>query len=182
MNDKRSLSSLDSIWRTIREAISDIEQGRVDLQADKTDRPSGMQRIIRNWPEAENGNWLRGIRDMYFDNVRFELCYRTENSFTIDLMFLKNGLAIEKVAFGNAVFSFGNGKPVHSGLLMGENCPQYKNPEDIRMQIVWLTAYVSIKQIDRKTAEDMFCNVVGLKSKTPGHVSSCVSGEYAEAR
>ena len=54
----------------------------------------------------------------------FPLFDQAENSFTIDLMFLKNGLAIEKVAFGNAVFSFGNGKPVHSGLLMGENCPQ----------------------------------------------------------
>jgi len=182
MNNKTSLNSLDSIWHTIREAIYDLEQGNVKLHGDTTDRLSGAQRIIRHWPKSETGNWLKGISDMYFDNVRFELRYSAEDNFTISLIFLKNGLAIEKVAFGNAVFPTGNGTPLHTGFLMGENGPQYKNLEDIRMQIVWLTAYVSIKQIDRKAAEDMFCHVVRLKGKTPGHVSACLLGENAEVR
>ncbi|MFC1515929.1 hypothetical protein ACFL7E_04125 [Thermodesulfobacteriota bacterium] len=174
MNNKKPLNSLDSIWHTIRETINDIELGNVELHVDPADRFSGVQKIIRHWPIAENGNWLKGISDMYFDNVRFELRYSAEDSFTIGMAFLKNGLAIEKGAFGNAILSTGNGKPAQTGFLMSENCPQYKSLEEIRMQIVWLTAYVSIKQIDRKTAEDMFFNLVRIKGKTLDHVSACL--------
>lgn len=174
MNKQQALNSLDAIWHTIRETINDIEQGNLEDRVDPADCFSGIQNVTRHWPVAGKGNWLKGIRDMYFDNVRFELNYSGEDNFTIGMLFLKNGLAIEKVTFGNVIFSTENGEPAHTGFLMGENCPQYKTLEEIRGQIVWLTAYVAIKQIDRKTAEDMLCDAVHLKGKTPGHASACM--------
>ena len=71
MNKQQALNSLDSVWHTIRETINDIEQGNLEDHMDPTDCFSGIQSVTRHWPIAEKGDWLKGIRDMYFDNVGF---------------------------------------------------------------------------------------------------------------
>ena len=166
MTHNSELNNLESIWYTIRETIHDIENGRIRLHFKTIQRLSGTGEVKRHWPVGDNGNRLKALCDIYFDNVRFELNFSSDNRFSIVLTFLKNHLAVETLKFGNAPIPGVNGKPVHMGFLMGENRPPYRCLKELRRDIVCLTAYAAIKQTDRQAAEEMFCDVIRLEPES----------------